>query len=152
MLKLILPVITLIWSTATVGQIKNNEIETILLNFLTESYENQQVKISEELERLEKYLIESKYLKSSSGQSYYDFLNEVAEKHDKMVLLDDTKFKNICKLKPNEFYGKDCLTKLKAGNPSVTANSTVYNELRNEYAISQFKKPFAELTKACRTA
>src|SRR5690554_7564561 len=78
----IIPIALLFLSFSSCGQTKNNEIESILLDCLTKSYGEQQVDINKELDLLEKYLIESKSLKSSSGQSYFDFYKEIrSEEH-----------------------------------------------------------------------
>jgi hypothetical protein len=108
------------------GQTKNNEIETILLDCLTESYQDQKVDINKELDKLENYLIENESLKSSLGQSYFDFYSEIVKLNDFQATLDYNRFENIYKLKPSEFYKVDCLEKLISIDSAIIANSKYY--------------------------
>lgn len=101
--------IDLIFSLNSCGQTKGTEIESILLDCLVKSYNEQEVNINQELDKLETYLIESKSLKSSKGQSYFDFYKETINLNDIPTTLDFDKFENIYKLTPNAFYSVDCL-------------------------------------------
>jgi biopolymer transport protein ExbD len=127
-MKHIIPIALLFLSFSSCGQTKNNEIESILLGCLTKSYEEQQVDINKELDLLEKYLIESKSLKSSSGQSYFDFYQEIVRLNDIPATLDYDRFDNIYKLTPNQFYSTDCLEELKRLDSTAIANSK-YNQM-----------------------
>lgn len=119
----IIPIALLFLSFSSCGQTKNNEIESILLDCLTKSYGEQQVNINKELDLLEKYLIESKSLKSSSGQSYFDFYQEIVRLNDIPATLDYDRFDNIYKLTPTQFYSADCLEELKRLDSTAIANS-----------------------------
>jgi biopolymer transport protein ExbD len=125
-MKHILQIVLVFLSLSSCGQTKNNEIESILLDCLTKSYGEKQVDINKELDVLEKYLIESKSLKSSSGQSYFDFYQEIVKLNDIPATLHYDKFDNIYKLTPNEFYSVDCLEELKRLDSTVIANSKYY--------------------------
>ncbi|NJL14445.1 MAG: hypothetical protein HC913_16510 [Microscillaceae bacterium] len=119
----IIPIALIFLSFSSFGQAKNNEIESILLDYLTKSYGEQEVDIFKEFDLLEKYLIESKSLKSSSGQSYFDFFQEIAKLNDIPATLDYDRFDNIYKLTPNRFYSVDCFEELKKLDSSTIANS-----------------------------
>lgn len=105
------------------GQTKEAELEEILLDCLKQSYGEQQVNISEELDKLETYLIKSKSLKSSSGQSYFDFYEQIVQINDIPATLDNNRFQNIFKLTPNQFYSADCHEELKKLDSTTIANS-----------------------------
>lgn len=124
----IIPIALLFLSFSSCGQTKNNEIESILLDCLTKSYGEQQVDINKELDLLEKYLIESKSLKSSSGQSYFDFYKEIVKLNDIPAKLDYDSFDNIYKLTPNHFYSVECLEELKRLDSTAITNSK-YNQM-----------------------
>jgi len=108
------------------SQTSNSEIEPILLKCLIQSYQNKQVDINKELDKLKDYLIENGSLKSSSGQSYYDFFNQIVELNDIPVSLDDDKFEGIYKLTPDEFYTVDCLEQLKSIDSTIILKSRYY--------------------------
>ncbi|KAB1065939.1 ExbD/TolR family protein [Salibacter halophilus] len=140
-------ILTLILSFISCGQTKDTEIESILLDCLVKSYKEQQVNINQELDELEKYLIGSKSLKSSAGQSYYDFYQEIAELNDIPATLDYDRFENIYKLTPNEFYSANCLEQLKRLDSTTIANSkysqmtlAIQNAAQNEVSPSSIAK------------
>jgi hypothetical protein len=108
------------------NETKDNEIESILLDCLTKSYQEQQVDIRKELDELEKYLIESESLKSSSGQSFYDFYKEIEQLNDVPTTVDSKMFENIFKLTPNEFYAVECLGRLKDVDSTSLVKSKYY--------------------------
>lgn len=110
-------------SISSCGQTKENEIEGILLDCLTQSYGEQQVDIIKELDELEAYLIESKSLESTSGQSYFDFYEKIVELNDIPATLDNDRFENIFKLTPNQFYSVHCLEELNQLDSTTIANS-----------------------------
>ena len=122
-MKKIALILTLFLSLSSFGQTNETEIESILLDCLIRCYKEQQVNINHELDDLEKYLINSKSLKSSSGQSYFDFYNEIVNLNEIPVTLDYNRFENIYKLTPNEFYSVDCLEQLKQLDSTTIANS-----------------------------
>ena len=119
---------TLLLLLTSCGQPSNSEIEPILLKCLIQSYQNKQIDINSELDKLEDYLIENGSLKSSSGQSYYDFYNQIVELDDIPVTLDYDKFENIYKLTPSEFYQVDCLEQLK-GIDTTAFKKTKYYQM-----------------------
>jgi len=127
-MKHILQIVFVFLSFSFCGQTKNYEIESILLDCLIKSYGEQQVDINKELDELEKYLIESKSLKSSSGQSYFDFYQEILKLNDIPTTLDYDRFENIYKLTPSKFYKVDCLEKLRSIDSAIIANSK-YNQM-----------------------
>lgn len=122
-MKQITLILTIFLSFSSCGQTKNNEIESILLDCLVKSYQEQQVDIKLELDKLENYLISSKSLKSSAGQSYFDFYNEIVELNDIPATLDYDRFENIYKLTPNEFYSINCLEELNRLDSATITNS-----------------------------
>jgi hypothetical protein len=147
LMKQIALILTLFLSFSSYGQTKETEIESILLNCLVKSYKEQQVNIKQELDELEKYLISSNSLKSSAGQSYFDFYNEIAELNDIPATLDYDRFENIYKLTPNEFYSVDCLEQLKQLDSTSIANSkysqmtlAIQNAAQNEVSPSSIAK------------
>lgn len=147
-------ILTLFLSFSSCGQTKNNEIESILHDCLVKSYKEQQVNINQELDELEKYLISSKSLKSSAGQSYFDFYKEIAELNDIPATLDYDRFENIYKLTPNEFYSADCLDKLKRLDSTTIANSkysqmtfAIQNAAQNEVSPSSIAKAITSVLK-----
>lgn len=140
-------ILTLIIYFSSRGQTKDTEIESILLDCLVKSYRKQQVNINQELDELEKYLITSNSIKSSAGQSYFDFYQEIAELNDIRATLNYDRFENIYKLTPNEFYSIDCLEKLKSLDSSTIADSkysqmtiAIQNAAQNELSPSSIAK------------
>ena len=140
-------ILTLILSFSSCGQTKDTEIESILLDCLVKSYKEQQVNINQELDELEKYLISSNSLKSSAGQSYFDFYQEIAELNDIPTTLDYDRFENIYKLTPNEFYSAHCLEQLKRLDSTTIANSkysqmtfAIQNAAQSEVSPSSIAK------------
>ncbi len=147
-------ILTLILSFSSCGQTKDTEIESILLDCLVNSYKQQQVNINQELDELEKYLISSKSLKSSEGQSYFDFYKEIAELNDVPATLDYDRFEKIYKLTPNEFYSADCLEQLKRLDSTTIANSkysqmtfVIQNAAQNEVSPSSIAKAITSVLK-----
>lgn len=146
-MKQITLILTLFISFSSWGQEIDIEIESILFGCLVKSYNEQQVNIQQELVELEKYLITSKSLKSSSGQSYFDFYNEIIELNDIPATLDYDRFENIYKLTPNEFYSTDCLEQLQQLDSTSLANSkysqmrlAIQNAAQNEVSPSTIAK------------
>lgn len=125
----IIAIALLFLSFSSFGQTKNNEIEAILLDCLTKSYGEQQVDFNKELDLLEEYLIENKYLKSASGQSYFNFYQEIVKLNDIPVTLNYGRLSNIYKLTPNQLYSVDCLEELKQLDSSDIVNSR-YNQIK----------------------
>jgi biopolymer transport protein ExbD len=119
----IIPIVLIFLSFSSCGQTKNNEIESILLDCLTKSYGEQQIDIDKEFDLLEKKLIENKSLKSSTGQSYFDFYQEIVNHNAIPATLDYDRFDNIFKLTPSQFYSIDCLEELKMLDSTAIANS-----------------------------
>jgi biopolymer transport protein ExbD len=115
-------------SISSCGQTKKTELEEILLDCLNQSYGEQQVDINNELDEHEAYLIESKSLESTTGQSYFDFYKQVVRLNDIPATLDYGRFENIYKLTPNQFYSIDCLEELKQLDSTTIANSK-YNQM-----------------------
>ena len=115
-------------SISSCGQTKETELEEILLGCLNQSYGEQQVDINNELDELEAYLIESKSLESTTGQSYFDFYKQIVRLNDIPATLDYGRFENIYKLTPNQFYSVDCLEELKQLDSTTIANSK-YNQM-----------------------
>lgn len=101
--------VSLFFSFSSFGQTKDFEIESILLDCLIKSYTKQEVDIKKELDELEKFLINSQALKSSAGQSYFDFYKEIADLNDIPATLNHDRFEKIFKLTPSEFYSIYCL-------------------------------------------
>lgn len=126
-MRLILQLVLVFLSFRSFGQTTNDEIESILHNCLIKSYEEQQVNINKELDELETYLIECKFLKSPTGQSYFDFFIEIVKHNDTPATLDPDRFENIYKLEPNEFYKIDCLEKLKDIDPTIIFKSKFFH-------------------------
>ena len=122
-MKKIALILTLFLSLSSYGQTKDIEIESILLECLVESYMERQVDINHELDKLEKYLIDKEYIKSSAGQAYFDFNKKITELNDIPVTLDYETFKNIYILTPNQVYSVDCLERLKQFDSATVANS-----------------------------
>ncbi|WP_107039754.1 ExbD/TolR family protein [Brumimicrobium mesophilum] len=146
-MKQITLILTLFISFSSWGQEIDIEIESILFSCLVKSYNEQKVNIQQELVELEKYLITSKSLKSSSGQSYFDFYNEIIELNDIPATLDYDRFENIYKLTPNEFYSTDCLEQLQQLDSTSLANSkysqmrlAIQNAAQNEVSPSTIAK------------
>ncbi|MFC3417720.1 ExbD/TolR family protein [Algoriphagus hitonicola] len=146
-MKQIALLLTLFLSFSSCGQTLENEIESILHDCLVKSYKAEQVNIKQELDELEKYLISSKSLKSSAGQSYFDFYKEIADLNDIPTTLDHDRFENIYKLTPNKFYSIDCLEKLKRADSSTIADSkysqmtlAIQNAAQNEVSPSSIAK------------
>jgi biopolymer transport protein ExbD len=123
--KLIL-ILILFLSLNSCGQTNENEIDSILLDCLNRSYSEKQVDINKELDKIEYYLIENKILKSSSGQSYFDFYKQIIRLNDIPASLDYERFQNIYKLSPNQFYSVKCLEELKQLDSTKISNSKYY--------------------------
>ena len=88
---------------------ENDEIEDVLLYCLRTSYKSKQVDLQGELSEFEKYLVDKGILKSTSGQSYYDFCKQVAELNDFPGEIDVVRFDNLYKVRPDEYYNPECL-------------------------------------------
>lgn len=153
-MKQIFLILTLFLSFSSCGQTEATEIESILLDCLVKSYKEEQINIKQELDELEKYLISSKSLKSQSGQSYFDFYNEIVELKDIPVTLDYDRFENIYKLTPNEFYSVDCLEPLKQLDSSTIVNSkyvqmtmAIQNTAQDEVSASSIAKAITSVLK-----
>ena len=102
------------------------KIENILLNCLINSYSEIQVDLNKELNELEKYLVDNGTLKSTTGQSYYDFYMQVVGLNDIPGNLDIDKFDNLYKLRPNEYYAVKCLQDLTKIDSVEIANSKYF--------------------------
>jgi hypothetical protein len=124
----IISIAFIVLSASSCEQTKNHEIETILLDCLSQRYQEKKIDLNQELEDLENHLIERKTLKSTSGQSYFDFFTEIVKRNDIPVTLDHKRFENIYKLQPSEFYKVDCLEKLKGIDTAIIAASK-YNQM-----------------------
>ena len=87
-------------------------VETILFNCLTESYKSEGVDLENQLNMFELYLIKNGSLESTSGQAYFDFYNKIVEVNDIPVITDFNKFQGLYKLRPDQYYSPECLTRL----------------------------------------
>lgn len=125
-MKQLIIIVTLFLSLSSCGQSRDKDIESILHGCLTHSYKNQGVDINSELAKLEDYLIEDGSLKSSSGQSYYDFFNQIVEHNDINTTVDNKKFDGVYKLTPSEFYSVDCLEQIKSIDTTAFKKSKYY--------------------------
>lgn len=124
-MKHIATILFLITGLISCGQEKD-KIETVLIDCLENSYNEIEVDLNRELDELEKYLINKGILKSSAGQSYYDFYKQVVEINDIPNELDIDKFGNLMKLKPNEYYSNICLQSLTKIDSSEIKKSKYY--------------------------
>lgn len=113
----------ILFSFISCGQKKDYEIESILLDCLTQSYRDHNVDINKELYEIENYLIESKALESSSGKSYIEFYQEIVKFNDFPATMDFERFNNIFKLKPNDLYKLECLENLSDLDSTSIKNS-----------------------------
>jgi hypothetical protein len=100
-----------------------DEIERILLDCLTEDYKEKGVNISDELDTLEQFLIDTKTLNDRTGQSYYDFFEQVSMTGEISAYIDNYRFEKIFKEGPDDFYDEACLEQLKKFDSVVVANS-----------------------------
>lgn len=105
---------------------EKEEVETILLDCLENSFNEIHIDLNRELEELEQYLIYNGMLNSSSGQSYYEFYKQVVEINNIPNELDIDKFDNLIKLKPNEYYSNSCLQRLTKTDSIDTVNSKYF--------------------------
>ena len=89
-----------------------NQVETILLDCLMESYQSEGVDIKKQLDEFESYLIENGSLASSSGQAYFDFYNKIVELNDLPAITNSEQFEELYKLHPDQYYSLNCLTRI----------------------------------------
>lgn len=93
---------------------------------MANSFEKIDINLSEELDRLEKYLINKGALDSNSGQSYYAFYEQVVKINNIPSKIEINKFKNLTKLTPNEYYENICLLNLAIVYGNQIENSKYY--------------------------
>lgn len=128
-MKYLITTTILILTLISCHQTKESELNSILLDCIIQSYQEKDIDIISELDELEDYLIESKYLKTSSGQSYYDFFQKIIQINEIPATLDIDRFENIYKLTPDKFYNADCLEKLKSIDSTVIVKSK-YHQMK----------------------
>jgi len=107
-------------------QNKNDEIEAILWDCLADRFKENQIDLSKKLENIENHLVALNVLKSSSGQSYFEFLKQVEELNDFPSGLYHEEFENIFKLGPTDLYNARCLEKLKTIDSVIFFSSKYY--------------------------
>lgn len=142
---------------------ENNKIETVLFDCLTSSFHEIEVDLNKELDEFENYLIDKGILSSSSGQSYYEFYEQVAEINDIKSKIDIDRFHNLIKLRPNEYYSNICLqnmteidsveiikskyhqlmlTMQDVASKNEVSPSSVANAIISVLTASDFEKPY----------
>ncbi len=134
-MKYITVIILLIAGLNVCGQ-KNDNIETVLLNCLENSYNKIGVDIYIELDKLEQYLIEKGFLSSTSGQSYYDFYKQIIAVNHMPSKLETDKLDNLLKLKPDNYYSDICLQRLTKVDSSEIKTSKYYQMVLKMQEIS----------------
>lgn len=96
------------------------------MDFITKNYSTQKVEINKEIDKIENFLIESKYLKSKSGNSYFEFYQNMTLDNYTQPKYNAEIFENILKLTPDKLYSKDCLQELKKIDPKIIKNSKYF--------------------------
>lgn len=124
-MKHIITILFLTLAMFSYGQEKD-KIENVLLDCLLTSYNEIQVDLNKELNELEKYLVDKGTLKSTAGQSYYDFYKQVVELNDISGNLDVDIFDNLYKLRPDEYYSAECLQELTKIDSAKITNSKYF--------------------------
>jgi hypothetical protein len=144
--------LTLLIPLLSCTQSKENQIESVLFDCLIKSYNEHQIDIEQELNTLENYLIKNKSLKSSSGQSYYEFYSKITELNEIPATINHKEFENIFKLSPNEYYSNDCLNKLIQLDSLNIVDSKYFKLNLALQNAAQNKKSPANLAKAITSA
>lgn len=134
---------------------QEKQIEDHLLNCLTSKYNSQGVDITTELEALEKFLVDKKYLKTSDGSAYLEFFTRMSELNDSPVQLDYDEFPGVFKVEPSEYYDSTCIAGLIEIDTSQFRDSPLFRlfqrieniKITKELSVSNLSGAYSEILK-----
>ncbi len=130
---------------------KEEKIEQKLYHCIKVSYANENIDIESELKAFEKSLIESGYLESTSGESYYNLFKKIEEQDDMTIMLNAEKYEKIIVVSPRQYYSPECLSNLKGIDSIDLVNSKPYmiskklNQLETDFSIAKVAKAFTSV-------
>ena len=73
----------------------SQSLEETLFECLVYYYEDEEIEIVSELDRIESYMIDSGVIKDGSGESFYSFYQNIVEKGEVSTEIDNEKFKRL---------------------------------------------------------
>lgn len=110
---------------------QSDSLENLLYTCIVQSFQEQEIDLSKQLDYFEKQMILKGVLDAKDGASYYKLYQKLAANGDKVFDIDPDFYKKITRVHPMDYYSPACISKVIQLDSNILMNSKTYRLARD---------------------